>query len=76
MELDAGGRFISDAFWLVQFLNLSSSKVAHFVLGWETFTKYRISSNMYPQRLLNFETVKSGAYYSATLIRGRCLFQG
>ena len=33
MELEAGGRFISDAFLLVYFSNLNSWKVAHFVLG-------------------------------------------
>ena len=75
MELEAGGRLISDAFLRVQFPNFSSSKVVHFVLGETTLTKYRIFSNKRPRRLLNFETVRCGAYQRAVLIRGTSLFQ-
>ena len=62
MELQASGRFISDAFLRVLFSNLSSSKVVHFVLVETTFTKYCISSNKCSQCLLNFEAVRCGTY--------------
>ena len=62
MALKASGRFISDAFLRVSFWNLSSSKVAHFVLVETTFTMYCISSNKRPRHLLNFEAVRCGVY--------------
>ena len=62
MELKASGRFISDAFSRLSFSNLSSSKVAHFVLVEATFTKYGNSSNKCPRHLLHFEAVTCGAH--------------
>ena len=64
MTLDVvvvGGRVISDTFSQVQFSTLNSSKVVHFVLSETTYNKYHISPNK-PQRLLNFETARCGAY--------------
>ena len=40
MELEVGGRFISDAFLPVWFSNLSSSNVVYLAVGETTFAKY------------------------------------
>ena len=58
IELKASCRFVSDAFLQVSFSNLSLSKIVHFALVETTFTKYWISSNKRPRKLLDVAFIR------------------
>ena len=60
--------FRSPGFWITQFLNLPDS-------GFHTQTEYRIYSINRPGRLLNFQTLRVGAYSRWALIRGWALIK-